>query len=84
MLEPDEVTAMLRLRKLGWGSKRLAREFGCSRTTVKRYLGAGGWQPYQRRACGGKLGTHFAVATGSHLPKWKRILSRRPRRLPRS
>jgi hypothetical protein len=34
MLEPDEVTAMLRLRKLGWGSKRLAREFGCSRTTL--------------------------------------------------
>lgn len=60
MLEPDEVTAMLRLRKLGWGSKRLAREFGCSRTTVKRYLGAGGWQPYQRRACGGKLAGHEA------------------------
>lgn len=50
MLEPDEVTAMLRLRKLGWGSKRLAREFGCSRTTVKRYLGSGRWRPYQRRA----------------------------------
>ena len=39
MLEPDEVTAMLRLRKLGWGSKRIARELGCSRTTVKRYVG---------------------------------------------
>ena len=60
MLEPDEVTAMLRLRKLGWGSKRLAREFGCSRTTVKRYLGAGGWQPYRRRASGGKLAGHEA------------------------
>jgi transposase len=60
MLEPDEVTAMLRLRKLGWGSKRLAREFGCSRTTVKRYLSAGGWQPYQRRASGGKLAGHEA------------------------
>lgn len=60
MLEPDEVTAMVRLRKLGWGSKRLAREFGCSRNTVKRYLGAGGWQPYQRRPCGGKLAGHEA------------------------
>jgi transposase len=59
MLEPDEVTAMLRLRKLGWGSKRLAREFGCSRTTVKRYLGAGGWHPY-RRTCVGKLAGHEA------------------------
>jgi hypothetical protein len=28
MHEPDEVTAMLRLNKLGWGTKRLAREFG--------------------------------------------------------
>lgn len=58
MLEPDEVTAMLRLRNLGWGSKRLAREFGCSRTTVKRYLNAGGWMPYQRRRPGGKLAGH--------------------------
>lgn len=58
MLEPDEVTAMLRLRKLGWGSKRLAREFGCSRTTVKRYLGSGRWQPYQRRASRGMLAGH--------------------------
>lgn len=60
MLEPDEVTAMLRLRKLGWGSKRLAREFGCSRTTVKRYLGAGLWQPYQRRVSRGILADHEA------------------------
>ena len=58
MLEPDEVTAMLRLRKLGWGSKRLAREFGCSRTTVKRYLASCRWQPYQRRASRGMLAGH--------------------------
>ena len=60
MLEPDEVTAMLRLRKLGWGSKRLAREFGCSRTTVKRYLATGCWQPYRRRRVEGKLAGHEA------------------------
>lgn len=60
MLEPDEVTAMLRLRKLGWGSKRLAREFGCSRTTVKRYLATGCWQPYRRRRTEGKLVGHEA------------------------
>jgi transposase len=60
MLEPDEVTAMLRLRKLGWGSKRLAREFGCSRTTVKRYLSAGVWLPYRRRKSRGKLAVHEA------------------------
>ena len=44
MLEPDEVTAMLRLTKLGWGSRRIARELGCSRTTVQRYVDAGGWR----------------------------------------
>jgi transposase len=43
MLAPDEVAAMVRLHKLGWGSKRIAGELGCSRNTVKRYLGAGGW-----------------------------------------
>jgi hypothetical protein len=42
MLEPDEVAAMMRLHRLGWGTRRLAGEFGCSRTTVKRYVAAGG------------------------------------------
>lgn len=37
---------MLRLAKLGWGAKRIARELGCQRNTVKRYLRQGGWQPY--------------------------------------
>jgi hypothetical protein len=36
MLTPDEVAAMLGLRGLGWGSKRIAAEFGCSRNTVFR------------------------------------------------
>jgi len=42
MLEPDEVAAMVRLHEMGWGAKRLAREFGCARNTVRRYLRAGG------------------------------------------
>lgn len=46
MLEPEEVTAMIRLHRLGWGTKRLARQFGCSRTTAKRYVAAGGWRPF--------------------------------------
>jgi len=41
MLEPDEVTAMLRLKKLGWGTRRIALELGCSRTTVQRYIETG-------------------------------------------
>jgi transposase len=36
---------MLRLRALGWGTRRIAAEFGCSRNTVKRYVGLGGWAP---------------------------------------
>jgi len=42
MLQPDEVAAMLRLHELGWGAKRLSKEFGCARNTVRRYLRAGG------------------------------------------
>jgi transposase len=52
MRTPDEVAAMLRLKALGWGIRRIAAEFGCSHTTVRRYLGAGSWLPYRapRRA----------------------------------
>src|SRR5215210_3858215 len=42
---PDEVAAMLRLHALGWGTRRIAAEFGCSRNTVKRYVERGGWTP---------------------------------------
>lgn len=46
MLAPDEVSAILRLHELGWGSKRIVRELGISRNTVKNYLAAGSWTPY--------------------------------------
>jgi len=48
MVEPEAVAAMLRLKEAGWGSKRISRELGVSRTTVKRYLQAGGWQPFKK------------------------------------
>ena len=44
MKEPDEVSAMLRLKALGWGSRRIAAELGCSRTTVRRWLEQGEWR----------------------------------------
>ena len=50
MLQPDEVTAMVRLHELGWGAKRLSKEFGCARNTVRRYLRAGGVVPFARAA----------------------------------
>lgn len=48
MLMPDEVSAMVRLHERGWGTKRIAAELGCSRTTVKRYIEADGWMAYRK------------------------------------
>jgi transposase len=47
MKVPDEVAAMLRLRALGWGVRRIATELGCSHMTVRRYLDQGGWVGFQ-------------------------------------
>ncbi len=57
MKEPDDVSAMLRLRSLGWGARRIAAEFGCSRTTARRWLKKGAWrrpsQPVRSKALDG-------------------------------
>src|SRR6266571_4343204 len=58
MLEPAAVSAMLRLREVGWGSRRIARELGVSRNTVKRYIEAGGWRAYKRPRRGKLLDDH--------------------------
>ena len=52
MRTPDEVAAILRLRALGWGERRIATALGCSRRAVRRYLAGGGWTQYRtpRRA----------------------------------
>lgn len=47
MRTPEDVAAMLRLHELGWGSKRIAKELGVSRNTVRRYLRQGGYAPYK-------------------------------------
>jgi len=49
MQAPEEVAAMLRLKALGWGVRRIAGEPGCSHTTVRRYIAAGGYVPYRGR-----------------------------------
>lgn len=46
MKTPDDIAAMLRLKACGWGLKRIAAELGCSHHTVKRYVAAGGAQPF--------------------------------------
>ena len=48
MLAPDEVAAMIRLTSLGWGTRKIAAVLGCSRTTVKRYVEAGGFLAYRQ------------------------------------
>ena len=40
MVEPEAVSAMLRLTQLGWGTRRIAAELGVSRGTVKDYITA--------------------------------------------
>jgi transposase len=48
MRTPDEVAAMVRLKALGWGERRIAAALGCNRRTVRRYLAAEGWAPDRR------------------------------------
>jgi len=74
MLTPDEVAAMLGLRGLGWGAKRIAAEFGCSRNTVRRYLGLGGWtrsrRPERAKALDGRAaGGPLPWTTWTSLPR---------------
>ena len=48
MKAPTEVAAMLKLHELGWCKKSIARELGVIKTTVGRYLAAGGILYYAR------------------------------------
>jgi len=70
MREPEEVAAMLALQAKGWGARRIARELGVSRNTVKRYLAAGGWVAYRRPERGSRL---------AGLEEWLRERFRRHR-----
>jgi len=58
MQTPEDVQAMLKLASLGWGAKRISRELGCSRNTVRSYLRQGGWQPYRSPRRLGRLTGH--------------------------
>src|SRR5579863_2164797 len=58
MQTPDEVAAMLRLKGLGWGIRRISRELGCSHMTVRHYVALGGWLPHRGRGRPRKLAGH--------------------------
>ena len=47
MKTSDDVAEMLRLKACGWGSKRIARELGCSHHTVRAYVAANGVKPFK-------------------------------------
>jgi transposase len=58
MLAPQDVQRMLALWALGWGSKRISRELGCSRNTVREYVRQGGWRAMDVSARSGVLEAH--------------------------
>jgi len=58
MLAPQEVQKMMALSALGWGSKRICKELGCSRNTVREYLRRGGWRPMDVQGRAGALEPH--------------------------
>ena len=49
MLRADLVREMVARRERGEGAKRIARELGVDRKTVRRWLQMGGWQPRRSR-----------------------------------
>ena len=55
MRTPEDVLEMRRLHGLGWGTRRIAAELGCSRTTVQVWLRRGRWRKPARRRRGGVL-----------------------------
>lgn len=49
MLDPEIVERIRALHQLGWGTRRIADELGCSRNSVKRYLRGGAAAEVQTR-----------------------------------
>jgi transposase len=69
MQTPQDVAQMLRLKAAGLGIKHIAREMGCSRNTVRRYLRSGGWVAYkvpQRERALGALAPWLAERLQRH------------------
>jgi transposase len=65
MIEPDSIRQLRQLHAQGWGSKRIARELGIARNTVKRYLHGGAAAEKRERPAARKLdqaGEALAVA----------------------
>jgi transposase len=48
MQTPEDVAQMLRLKAAGMKIKQIARQLGCSKNTVRRYLRSDGWVAYKQ------------------------------------
>ena len=48
MHTPEMVNKIFSLFSLGWGKKKIAKELGISKKTVKHYLNKKEWQPYKK------------------------------------
>lgn len=55
MIEPDSVRQLRQLASQGWGAKRIARELGLARNTVRRYMRGGANAEKQERPRARKL-----------------------------
>lgn len=60
MLAPQEVQRMLVLQAQGWGAKRISKELGCSRNTVREYLRSGGCKPMDASGRSSLLAPHLS------------------------
>jgi len=69
MIEPDSVRQLRELAKRGWGAKRIARELGLARNTVRRYVRGGPAADKQERPQARRLdetGLRLAVELFDH------------------
>lgn len=60
MLESEAVREIFTLRRLGWGTKRIARELGLARNTVRDWLRCGANRTYAVPEKGTLLAEHLA------------------------
>jgi len=60
MLGSEAVREIFTLRRLGWGTKRIARELGLARNTVRDWLRGGADRSYATPAKGTLLAEHLA------------------------
>ena len=80
MLGTELVREMVARRERGEGVKRIARELGVDRKTVKRWLKLGAWQPRQpqRRGGGSRRQNRKFLTLISSISCWPARSTRKP------